>query len=256
MLIRMQNPLEEIIDWLEAGNAADYKAGVALLEHSCKSRSLLNQLQRKDSFNNREKLRYELIKATCGGNLEHTAEVINQLAEVVKVEQLPDLATQLLDAHRARVFPQQPVPDVVPQAVQTDVDELMQLMARVYNSRCQLSNTLADIEEADCPRVVGEILSLQNQYNALAEKRRRLVAGEPVPAEQPAAPEPAADVAPAVDRGELLQQRSNLRSNLSKTRKKLDAATSATKKSELEQKVGVLTVELATLDMQLALPQA
>lgn len=259
----MENPLEEIINWLDAGDAADYKAGVALLERHCKTRSLLNLLQRKDSPNNREKVRYELIKATCGGNLEHTAEVLNQLAEVVKADVLvsePDLTTQLRDAHRNRFFPQQPAPDVVPEAAQADMDDITQLMAQVYNQRCQLSNTLADLAEADGPRVVGEILSLQNQYNALAEKRRRLVAGEPVATEQPTAPEPAAvDVstdAPVVDRGELLQQRANLRSNLSKTRKKMEKATSAAKKSELEQKVGVLSVELANLDMQLTLPQA
>ncbi|WP_210521908.1 hypothetical protein [Hymenobacter terricola] len=249
----MENPLEEIINWLDAGDEADYKAGLALLERYCKNRSLLNQLQRKDSANNREKLRYELIKATCGGNLEHTNEVLNQLAEVVEAD-VQVLVEQQGDALRALVFPQQLAPDVVPEAVQADVDDLTQLMARVYNSRCQLSNTLADIAEADGPRVVAEILSLQNQYNALAEKRRRLVAGEAVAeAEQPAAPEQ--EAAPVVDRGELVKQRQNLRSNISKAKGKLTAAKSDAKKSELEQKVGQLTVELATLDMQLALPQ-
>ena len=254
----MENPLEEIINWLEAGDAADYLAGVALLERYSNTRSLLNQLRRKDSANNREKLRYELIKVTCGGNLEHTNEVLNQLAEAVKgaVEELPSLTTQLLDAHQARLLPEQPVPDVVPEAVRADVDALTQLMQKLYNMRCQQSNSLADLDPAQAQTAVAEILNLQNQYNALAEKRRRLVAGEasaPAAVEQPA---PEAAPAPVIDRGELLQQRANLRSNLSKARKKLEAATSAAKKSELEQKMGQLTVELAGIDMQLALPQA
>ena len=254
----MEQPLEPIITWLEAGATADYQTGVLLLQEHGGSRTLVNVLLRKESASHREKLRYELIKIGCQGRLQDVNEVLNHFAQDIQ-HALPSAVvptgTAPMQGFASKVTPlsEEPAPDAVPEAVRSAVDELTQLLQGLYNQRCQLSNSLGDIAEADGPRVVAEILSLQNQYNALAEKRRRLVAGEPVAAEQPAPEQPAAPVA---DRGELLQQRANLRSNLSKAKGKLGKATSDAKKAELEQKIGVLSVELANLEMQLALPQA
>lgn len=248
----MEHPLEHVIAWLEAGEAANYQAGVLLLQAHGGGRSLVNLLLRKDSAANREKLRYELVKVGCQGRLEDVNEVMSHFAQAVAAAVPPTTAPQQGFAHQVQPLAEDQAPTEVPEAVRAEVDDLTQLMQRVYNQRCQLSNTLADLDPADGPRVVAEILSLQNQYNALAEKRRRVVAGEPVPA----VAQPAAEAAPVVDRGELVKARQNLRSNLSKAKKKLAAAQTETKKSELEQKIGVLTVELADLDMQLALPQA
>jgi len=256
----MEHPLEKIIAWLEAGPAADYRAGVLLLQEHGGNRSLVNLLLRKESEAHRQKLVYELVKIGCEGRLGDVAEVLNHFAQDVQgaipsatISEGPapmqGFASKLTD------LAEQPAPDAVPEAVHAEVDALTQLMQGLYNQRCQLSNSLADLDPADGPRVVGEILALQNQYNALAEKRRRLVAGEPLAAEQPVA-EAATETAPVADRGELLQQRANLRSNLSKAKGKLTKATSEAKKAELEQKIAQMGVELAQLDMQLALPQA
>lgn len=237
---------EELIGWLEAGDAADYQTGVLLLQAHSGNRSLVNLLLRKESAHNREKLRYELVKLGCGGRMEDVSEVLNHFAQAVQ-----GAAAKVLQMANACLV-EQPAPDEVPEAVRADVDDTTQLMQRLYNQRCQLSNALADIAPEEGPRVVAEILRLQNQYNALAEKRRRLVAGELVAEAAP----PAAEAAPVVDRGELVKARQNLRSNLSKARKKLEEAKTNAKKSELEQKIGVLTVELANIELQLALPQA
>lgn len=243
----MDNKIEEVIQWLEAGDEADYRAGVLLLQERSGNRGLVNRLLGKESANHREKLRYELVKLGCEGRMEDVSEVLNHFAAAVAG------AVQAM----AMPFPAQPAPGQVPAAVQVDVDELTRLMQSLFNQRAQLSNSLADLPAADGPRVVGQILSLQNQYNALAEKRRRVIAGEAAP--EPAAPEqpaPAAEGAPVVDRAELIQRRQNLRSSISKGKGKAKGAKTEAKRSEYEQKVGQLEVELATLEMQLALPQA
>jgi len=241
---------EELIAWLEAGDAADYQAGVLLLQAHSGNRGLVNLLLRKESANNREKLRYELVKIGCDGRMEDVSEVLNHFADTVAMA--VQRAVPIL-------FAETPAPEAVPEVVRSNVDDLTQLMAKLFNMRAQLSNSLADLDQAQGKQVVAEILNLQNQYNALSEKRRRLLTDEPVAETEQPDPEKdpeQADTPAAADRGELLQQRSNLRSNLSKARKKLEAAKTDAKKSELAQKIGLQSVELANLDMQLALPQA
>lgn len=167
---------------------------------------------------------------------------------------------RVADVLTTQAFPAQPTPEQeVPEAMRGQVDELTQLMAKVYNQRCQLSNSLAELDPAEGPRVVGEILKLENQYNALAQKRCSVLASEqpaapeqPASAEQPAAGEPAL----ALDRAELAKQRQNLRSNISKARKKAEEAKTEQKRSEYAQKAGKLEVELQQVETQLALPQA
>ena len=256
----MGHPLENIIAWLEAGATADYQAGVLLLQEHGSNRSLVNLLLRKESASHREKLRYELVKVVAGGRLSEVAEVLNHFAshfaqDVQSAVPSPVIAqeTAPMPGFASKVAPlaEQPAPDAVPEAVRGEVDAITELMQGLYNQRCQLSNSLADLPEGDCPCVVGDILSLQNQYNALAEKRRRLIAGEAV-----APAQPAVEAAPVLDRAQLAKDRQNLRSNISKAKGKLAKATSETKKTELEQKIAQLGVELAHLDMQLALPQA
>ena len=277
----MQHELEEIISWLEAGEAADYRAGVLLLQEHSGNRSLVNNLLKKESVNNREKLTYELVKIGCGGRMEDVSEVLNHFAQAVQgavpaVQQVADVLT-------AQDFPEQPDPEHVPEAVASQVDALTQLMARLHNQRCQLSNSLAELDPAEGPRVVGEILSLQNQYNALAEKRRRVVDGAQLaPAADVAgqvgiAPDqaaaftqavdqaaealageaaPGAEAAPRLDRAALIQQHNSLRSRISKSRKASTEAKTEEKRSEHAQKVGKLEAELGVIDLQLALPQS
>lgn len=236
----MENPLEDVIQWLEAGDAADYRAGLALLEHHSRNRALLDTLRRKESANNKAKLTYELAKLVAGGRLEDLGEVMSHFAQAVQQAVAPAVAPLV----------EQPAPDAVPEAVRADVDELTLRMAHIHNRRCQLSNSLHGIDAAtDGPRVVGEILSLQNQYNELAEKRRRLASGQPVAPEAPASAEiTGGGVAPVVDRAELIQKRGNLRSSLSK------AKASAAKKPDDQlkaEKVARLVVELDVLEMQI-----
>jgi transposase-like protein len=289
----MADTLEEVFSWLEAGEAADYRAGVLLLQQHSGNRSLVNNLLKKESQGNREKLQYELVKVGCGGRMEDVSEVLNHFAQAVQgaVPAVQQVADVLLEAHRPPLvapFPEQPAPDQVPEAVRGQVDELTQFMAKLHNQRCQLSNRLADGGPCE-PELVGQILTLQNQYNALAEKRRLVTEGGQAPAavasqlgiapsEAPAftqavdqaaealageaapAPEQAtlesSAVASAIDRAELVKQRNTLRSNLSKAKKKALEAKTEEKRSEYAQKAGKLEVELGVLNMQLAQPQA
>jgi hypothetical protein len=250
----MADKLEAVYSWLEAGKTADYRAGVLLLQEHSNNRGLVNNLLKKESDNNREKLVYELVKVGCGGRISDVNEVLKHFAQAVQ-----GATTALIEvAAAAQPEPEpEPVgPEHVPEAVQAQVDDLSQLMSRLHNERVQLSNTLGDIEEADGPQVVGKILSLQNQYNALFEKRRRLAAGEQL-AEQPTpAPEGEQTDAPVIDRAELVKQRGNLRSNISKAKKNAAEAKTEEKRNEYAQKAGKLEVELNMVEMQLAQPQA
>ncbi len=243
----MEHELEQVISWLEAGDEADYRAGVLLLQERCGNRSLVNNLLRKESVANREKLRYELVKLGCQGRMEDVSEVLTHFAQAVQGA-VPAVADVVLAS-------QAPALEQIAEAVQPAVDELTQQLSKLHNQRCQLSNSLADLDPAEGPRVVAEILSLQNQYNALAEQRRRLAAGEVLAVEQPA-PEQPAPAGEPLDRAELVKQRSNLRSNISKARKSAETAKTEDKRSHYAQKAGQLEVELNLIDMQLALPQA
>jgi hypothetical protein len=251
----MQHELEEVFAWLEAGEAADYQAGVLLLQQHCKNRSLVNGLLKKESDANRKKLVYELVKVGCGGRMQDVSEVLNHFAQAVQGA-VQHVASVLVEAHRpesGQAFPEQHVPE----QLRPELDELTQLMQPVYQQRCQLSNSLATLDPAEGPRVVGEILSLEQQYNALAQKRRNLVAGEPAAPEpgvlEASAPsaEPAAAPTPSIDRAELVKQRGNLRSNLSKAKKSAETAKTEAKRSEYSQKAAKLEVELQQVDMQL-----
>ncbi len=282
----MESKLEEVISWLEAGEAADYQAGVLLLQQHSGNRSLVNNLLKKESANNRSKLQYELVKVGCGGRMEDVSEILNHFAQAVQgaVPAVQQVADVLLEAHRSQVLalnalPEQPAPEHVPEAARQEVDELTQLMARLHNQRCQLSNSLATLNVADGPRVVGEILSLQNQYNDLAEKRRLVTQCEQIPAaadqfgivpSEALSFEQAVDQAsevlasevtpaseqatPTPDRAELVKQRNTMRSNLSKAKKKATESKTAEKRSEYEQKAARLDIELGVLNRQLALP--
>lgn len=269
----MQHELEEVFTWLEAGEAADYLAGVLVLQKHCKNRSMVNGLLRKESPTNREKLVYELVKVGCQGRMEDVNEVLNHFAQAVEgaVPMVQQVADVLVEAHRpeaGQAFPEQPEPEHVPEHLRSAMDALTELMSRVYQQRCQLSNSLATLDPADGPRVVGEILSLEQQYNALAQKRRNMETGQPAAPEQPApATEPgspetpapsdesAAAPAPGIDRAELVKQRGNLRSNISKANKSASEAKTEDKRSHYEQKAGKLQVELDLVEMQLAQPQ-
>ena len=244
----MEHELEEVFSWLEAGDEADYQAGVLLLQKHSRNRGLVAHLLRKESAGNREKLRYELVKVGCQGRLDDVSEVLTHFAQAV--QGATQAAAQVLTP-----LPEQPEPEQVPEAARPAVDSVTQLMSKIYNQRCQLSNSLADLDPAEGPRVVNEILSLEQQYNALAQKRRNLAAGEAAPAEQPA-PAPETVVPTPLDRAELVKQRGNLRSNISKARKKAEEAKSEEKRNEYAQKAGKLEVELSLVELQLALPQA
>jgi len=259
--------LREIVAWLDAGDAADYQAGVLLLQRHSKNRALVAHLLRKESAGNREKLRYELVKAGCGGHMDDVHVVLNHIVAEALKQVVPAVAPIIAALEG---FTEQPAPADVPDAALPEVDAITELMGRLFNQRVQLSNSLADLDPAAAPAVVKQILSLQDQYNALAVKRRNL-AEQPAAAEQPAS-EPAAEAAPApeaalaadadsaaaapaIDRAALLQQRGNLRSNISKAKGKLEKAQTDAKKVELEEKIVKLQAELSSVDLQLASPQ-
>jgi hypothetical protein len=252
----MQDELEDVFAWLEARDDADYQAGVLVLQKHCKNRSMVNGLLKKESPTNREKLVYELVKVGCGGRMQDVSEVLNHFAQAV--EGAVPMVQQLADVLTGQDFPEQPEPEHVPEQLRPELEALTQLMSKVYQQRCQLSNSLATLDPADGPKVVGEILLLEQQYNALAQKRRNLESGEPTaPEEQAPAPEQPAPGTeqPTIDRAALLQQRGNLRSRISKSKKAAAEAKTDAKRSEHEQKAGYLAVELALVESQLQMPQ-
>lgn len=217
----------------------------------------MHNLLKKKSAANRQKLTYKLVKDSCGGRMGDVSEVLNHFAQAVQGA-VQEVASVLVEAHsQVEPLPKQPAPEHVPAAVQGLGDELTQLISRLHNQRVQLSNSLATLDPAEGPQVAGELLILQNQYNALAEKRRRVAAGEQQPAAEQPAPAPAApgiepEAAAPIDRAALLQQRANLRSNISKSKGKAQNSKTEEKRSEHAQKVAQWEVELSTLKMQLA----
>lgn len=245
----MEQQLEEVISWLEAGEAADYQAGVLVLQKHSRNRGLVTLLLKKESAANREKLIYELCKYACGGRLEDVSEVVNHFAQAV--QGAVAMVQQVADVLTGQDFPQQPEPDQVPDELRPQLDELTQLMSRVYNQRCQLSNSLAELSENDGLCVVAEILSLEQQYNAFAQKRRNLVAGEPTAPEQSAPTAETLTPGVDIDRAELMKKRNGLRSNLSKARKSAEAAKTEEKRSEYAQKAAKLEIEISVIEMQL-----
>jgi hypothetical protein len=234
----MGNNREEVIAWLEAGAAAAYRAGVLLLQDHGSNRSLVNTLLKKESAAHRDKLRYELVKIGCNGRLEDVSEVMSHFSQGATVPVLEPVLT-ISEPETAAA------PEPLSLDAQAAVATLTQRMQQVHNQRCQLSNTLAGLPEADGPRVVAEILALQEQYNELAGQRQRLQAGGAVPAE-PATP--AKTGAPVVDRAALLQQRGNLRSQVSKARKVTEAKPDDQLKVE---KLAKLLAELEELELQI-----
>ena len=259
----MEHELEEIFAWLEAGEAADYQAGVLVLQKHSGNRSLVNLLLKKESAGNREKLVYELVKIGCGGRLEDVSEVLNHFAQAVQgaVQQVASVVVEAQRPEAVQDFPEQPAPAHVPAELQAQADDLTQLMTKLYTQRVQLSNSLYDLTEENAGPVVAQILLLEAQYNALAQKRNNLAAGEPSAPEQPAAPaeQPAPEaaapgaesVAPAIDRAELMKKRQSLMSNRSKARKNAETAKTEAKRSEYAQKAAKLDVELQQLELQL-----
>jgi hypothetical protein len=253
----MEHELEEVFAWLEARDDADYQTGVLVLQKHCKNRSMVNGLLRKESPTNREKLVYELVKVGCQGRMQDVSEVLTHFAQAV--QGAVPMVQQVADVLTGQDFPEQPAPEYVPEQLRPELDDLTQLMNKMYQQRCQLSNSLATLDPADGPRVVGEILLLEQQYNALAQRRRNLEVGQPTAPEQPApATEPASPKTPAanadqpgIDRAALVQQRGNLRSNLSKARKSAEKAQTEAKHAEYNEKAAKLEIELQQVDMQL-----
>jgi hypothetical protein len=264
----MQEDLEAVFAWLEAGEEADYQTGVLVLQKHCKNRSLFNGLLKKESVANREKLQYELVKVGCGGRMDDVNEVLTHFAQAVQGAAPMVQPVAEADVLTIQDSPERPELEQLPEKQRWQYDALTQLMSHTYNQRCQLSNSLAELDPAEGPRVVKEILALEQQYNALAEKRRKLEAGEPLAPEQPApgtepgspetsAPdgEPVTASTPGIDRAELVKQRGNLRSNISKANKSAAEAKTEDKRSYYAQKAGKLQVELDQVEMQLAQPQ-
>jgi hypothetical protein len=257
----MEQKLEEVFTWLEDGEAADYQAGVLVLQKHTGNRSLVNLLLKKESGANREKLVYELIKIGCDGRMDDVNEVVNHFAQAVQGA-VQHMASPVVEALSSQLAPEQPAPANVPDELRPQVDDLTQLMSKVYTQRVQLSNSLYDLSEAETFPVVAQIMALEAQYNALAKKRGNALAGEPAAPEQPAAPaeqfapEAAAPgtaeaAAPGIDRAELMKKRNSLRSNLSKAKKKTEESKTEEKRSEYAQKAGKLEIELQQLELQL-----
>jgi hypothetical protein len=249
--------MEGIIQWLEAGPAADYQTGVRLLEQHTKNRSLINHLARKDSPANREKLTYELLKAGLDGDLAAVAEATKLLG--VQAQQAAGAAEAIAQAVAGAVSLPEPeqAPEAahVPEAVREKVEDITQLMTKVWNERCQLSNQLDAASDEQGKQLVADILKRQQEYNALAERRRQLLAGEATgqpapgtPAPEPEATAPVVPALPAVDVVKLGDELRNVRSNLSKAKGKL-----AKKPDDvvLQEKVTKLTIEKEQLELQL-----
>lgn len=254
--------MEEIVHWLEAGAQADYQTGVRLLEQHTKNRTLINHLARKDSKANREKLTYELLKAGLDGDLA----AVNEATQLLALQAQPDtteFAPAVADAVPLPEPEQAPEAEQVPEAVREQVQDITERMSQTWAERCQLSNQLDAASDEQGKVLVADILRLQEQYNVLAERRRQLLAGEATGQENahsgPGAAESGQQVASALPAPgepaivpaavlELADTLRNVRSNLSKARRKLAAKPGDVK---LEEKVAKLVIERDQLELQL-----
>lgn len=231
--------MEAIRHYLQSEDP-DYEEGVRLLGQNTKNRNLVQQLSRKESVNTWAKLRYELAKVA--GDVELAmlplplvADVPPPPAEEEEQEELEQEGADLGELAK----------QLTPEAL-AEVEGIAVEMQGVYNRKVAASNSLGDVtSRADRQRVVDEIQTLEDQYNALAEKKRLVIErGTPTPVAT--APE---EVVPTL--AEALKNRNNLRSNLSKARGNGAKAKSEAKKSEYEQKAGRLAVELEEAELLL-----
>jgi hypothetical protein len=160
----LQEALEPIVLWLEAGAAADYRAGVLLLQDSNNNRSLVNGLLKKDSLANREKLTYELLKVLTGGRVGDIAEVASHFAQAVQTA----VPTPVVEVPSAPVAPQVVVSAELPEAGRMQLEQVIQQQSKLHNQRCQLSNSLAELDPADGP---GEAVQRPGRYQAPPRSR-------------------------------------------------------------------------------------
>ncbi len=185
--------MDLIKKWLDS-ETQDYEEGLTLLRKYSRNRTLVNILSRKENTANREKLAYELGKV-----------------EVPATDQDQDEPTAPNPSSPVPVNPATPSPA-------EPLDLLIAEMQRLYTERCHLSNTLADILSDDVrAQVAGDILKLQEDYNALAEKKTYFEAHGHFPeAVEKSAGAQTPDA--SNDKAELIGSLSNLRSQRSKAK--------------------------------------
>lgn len=230
--------MEEEIKHYLASEDPDYQDGLRLLGKYNRNRNLAQQLGRKESPAHIAKLRYELYKL-AGDTTLATLPLPLQAGATPEVATPTDAAPEQEEA---------PGPDLAelmsvltPEAL-AEVEDLTRLMSTVYSQKVAASNSLGDCtSRADRQRVVDDIQLRENEYNALAEKKRLVI--ERGTATPPEAEKPQPTLA------ELLKDRSNLRSNLSKATKKSKESRTPEKRAEYEQKAGKLAVELEELEL-------
>jgi hypothetical protein len=152
---------------------------------------------------------YELSKLI--GGFDEFAEKAKRATEAVK-----DLSESISQASESN----SPLPEIKLDKLPKEIEEIILTQGKLFNKKAVLSNSLVDLPEsasdADRKPIVDQIVSLTEEYNRLAELKTEW---------QKTGKIPDIEVKPRLDEStkvELLQERNNLRSNLTKTRKNLE----------------------------------
>lgn len=235
--------MEALIAYLEETDP-DYQKGVELLATVSRNRTLLNLLRGKENSQLTEKLRFELARYAARPELAALPTLAAQVAD----------ETELTPPENAGDPPAEDAGSIadllatLSPEVQDEIGEIIVLQQRIFNRQVVLSNSLADQLSDEARRqVVEEQETLEQQYNALAQKKGLLTST----GQLPAAPPPAADEKPPLDAAQLKDQQLRLRSARSKAKSAINLARSPEKKVAAEVKYAQLEGELNQIDLQL-----
>jgi cell fate (sporulation/competence/biofilm development) regulator YlbF (YheA/YmcA/DUF963 family) len=200
--------MQEIKDWLEGSR--DYQEGVDLLAKHHLNKILCRNLTRNgESETNHEILVYELSKLI--GGFDEFAHKAKRATEAVK--KLSESISQASESNS-------PAPEIKLDNLPKEIEEIILIQGKLFNKKAVLSNSLVDLPEsatdADRKQIVDQIVTLTEEYNRLADLKTEW---------QKTGKIPEIEVKPKLDEStkvQLLQERNNLRSNLTKTRKNLE----------------------------------
>ena len=218
--------------WLES-EKKDYDEGLKLLSQYSKNRSLIANLNRRENAQNRKKLEYELCKIELPAEEETT--IPDSSPNPPQDEETPATPKQITVEINTDSTPVLPI-----QQALSPLDELVAEMQRLYTSKCQLSNCLADLESDEArAEVAAQVQAHQDAYNALAVKKSYFEEHGKFP-EEPVEMTAGVTAENTNDRAELIILLGNLRSQRSKAKKAVEADPENVEKQE---KLAKITVE-------------
>lgn len=223
--------MSKLKQWLES-ETKDFDEGLKLLSRYSKNRSLIASLNRRENAQNRKKLEYELNKFEHLAEEEEETIIPNNSQTPPQDDKEPENPQKIT----VEINTGTPAPMA---AVVSPLDELVAEMQRLYTSRCQLSNCLAELEDDKArAEVVAQVLAHQDAYNALAIKKAYFDEHGKFP-EAPVELTAGVTAENTNDRAELIILLGNLRSQRSKAKKAVETDPENVEKQEKLAKISV-----------------